>query len=158
MDFVVYYTNIFGQDNVLHITGFDAMQPREPSYNKNESIIFFFLGLVYVVMVYSYILSKRVKRFSIYAQNGASKRLLLGISFVGGIFIYTVSFVLGYLLTVFLSRVLFEPILPFETLTLEWGDISEYFIFLLTVYLVVLGIFMTTYAKNTIVSIYRRSE
>lgn len=134
------------------------------SYDKrinnqlNIAPLYFFLGMICIVFLYSHILSKRGRRFSICRMCGASKWTTAGVIFIGCVLTYAISFVLAVLLGKSLNWLIFERAFGFDTFDLNLNDFLLFFAFTFLIYLAVSGIYVIRFVKKSAAAVYRRNE
>ncbi len=148
--------NIFG--NVTNLVDFDKILSDQINSMRWQSGICFAIGMICIMFMYSYILSRRVRRFSVCSLCGASKRDITLITVIGCILNYTVSFLLALLLGIAANRFIFQPSLGYDTMDISFGNGLSLFLLFLAVYLAVTIYYAVDFLKNTAVTVYRRSE
>lgn len=120
--------------------------------------LYFSLGIICIVFLYSHILSKRGRRFSVCRMCGASKGAIAGVIFIGCMLTYAISFVLAVLLGKVLNWAIFEFVFCFDTFDLSINDFLLFFAFTFAIYLAVCGIYVIRFVKNSAAAVYRRNE
>lgn len=120
--------------------------------------MYFSLGMICIVFLYSHILSRRGRRFSICRMCGASKGATAGVIFIGCMLTYATSFVLAILLGKALNWVIFEHAFGFDAFDLSMNDFLLFFAFTFSIYIAVCGIYVIRFAKNSAAAVYRRNE
>ncbi|MBD5082372.1 MAG: ABC transporter permease [Ruminococcaceae bacterium] len=147
---------IFG--NVTNLVDFDKIISDQISSMRWQSAVAFAIGMICVMFMYSYILSRRVRRFSIYSICGASKREITVITVLCCLFNYIVSFLLALILGFAANKLIFEPNLGYNTMNISFENGSILFLLFLGVYLIVTVFYAVDFLKDTAVTVYRRSE
>lgn len=148
--------DIFG--NVTNLVDFDKILSDQINSMRWQSGICFAIGMICIMFMYSYILSRRVRRFSVCSLCGASKRDITLITVIGCILNYTVSFILALLLGIAANRFIFQPSLGYDTMDISFENGLSLFLLFLAVYLAVTIFYAVKFLKNTAVTVYRRSE
>lgn len=120
--------------------------------------LYFSLGMICIVFLYSHILSRRGRRFSVCRMCGASKGAIAGVIFIGCMLTYAISFVLAVLLGKALNWAIFERAFGFDTFDLSINDFLLFFAFTFSIYLAVCGIYVIRFVKNSAAAVYRRNE
>lgn len=147
---------IFG--NVTNLVDFDKMISDQITSMRWLSAVAFAIGMICIMFMYSYILSKRVRRFSIYSICGASKGEITVITVLCCLFNYIVSFLLALVLGFAANKLIFEPNLGYNTMDISFENGSILFLLFLGVYLIVTVFYAVDFLKDTAVTVYRRSE
>ena len=147
---------IFG--NVTNLVDFDKMISDQITSMRWLSAVAFAIGMICIMFMYSYILSKRVRRFSIYSICGASKGEITVITVLCCLFNYIVSFLLALVLGFTANKLIFEPNLGYNTMDISFENGSILFLLFLGVYLIVTVFYVVDFLKDTAVTVYRRSE
>ena len=149
---------IWGQEAQIEADDYNKMFGDRLKARKIEALLFFLLGTVCIIFIYSYILSRRVRRFSICSMCGASKRNILFIISIGSFLVFTTSYLLAALIGKMLNRLLFEPIWGYNTYMLKLDDYITFYIIMLIVYSTVTMCYCFNFVKSTSVTIYKRCE
>lgn len=110
------------------------------------------------MFMYSYILSRRVRRFSVCSLCGASKRDVTIITLIGYLLNYTVSFCLAFLLGKAVNGLFFEERLGYDTMAVSLENGIMLYLLFLAVYLAVTAFYIVDFLKDSAVMVYRRSE
>ncbi len=147
---------IFG--NVTNLVDFDKIISDQISSMRWLSAVAFAIGMICIMFMYSYILSKRVRRFSIYSICGASKREITVITVLCCLFNYIVSFLLALVLGFAANKFIFEPNLGYNTMDISFENGFSLFLLFLGVYLIVTVFYAVDFLKDAAVTVYRRSE
>lgn len=148
--------SIFG--NVTNLSVFDDVLSVQINSLRGMAAVFFSIGMICIMFMYSYILSRRVRRFSVCSLCGASKGAITAITVIGGVLNYTVSFGLALLLGAVMNRYVFEPLLGYDTMDIDLENVMLLFFLFLAVYIIVTAFYVFDFLKNSAVSVYRRSE
>lgn len=148
--------DIFG--NVKNLIDFDKIISDQITSMRWQSAVAFAIGMICIMFMYSYILSKRVRRFSIYSICGASKREITVITVLCCLLNYIVSFLLALVLGFAANKFIFEPNLGYNTMDISFENGLSLFLLFLGVYLIVTVFYAVDFLKDTAVTVYRRSE
>lgn len=146
---------IFGNADDSH-SDFDKVYAGKLMQRRIESMVYFLLGMLCMVFLYSFILSRRIRRFSVCRLCGASKKAVGGIIVLGSLMTYLVSFGLALLLGILLNNMVFIPAFGYNSFDLS--ECGTLFLMTLAIYAVVMTAYITKFVKNSAVGIYRRSE
>lgn len=125
---------------------------------KMESIFYFSLGTISLVFVYSYILFQRLKRLAIYSLHGSTFKRLTAILLIGSVVIFSVGFVIAYILGRAVNSFVFSHFFDYDTFALKWGDLVFFFAITLSIYLVVLFLYLRRFRRTSAIGAYRRKE
>ena len=125
---------------------------------KVESVLYFTLGVICLVFVYSYILFQRQKRLAVYTLNGATGNRLTVIMLSGSVIVFCVGYISAYLLGIALNRLIFSHFFDYDTYALKWGDVWFFFLITLSIYLVVLFQYLRRFRRTSAIHVYRRKE
>lgn len=137
-------------------TDFDKVYANKLMVIRIEAMILFMLGMMCIVFLYSFILSKRVRRFSVCRLCGASKMAVIFIITAGCLMTYIISFGLALFLGLALNYGIFIPVLGYDSFDLS--ECGTLFILTFVIYLAVMTVYIFKFIKNSAVSIYRRSD
>lgn len=137
-------------------TDFDKVYARKLMTVRIEAMVLFMLGMMCIVFLYSFILSKRMRRFSVCRLCGASKRAVIFIITAGCLMTYIISFGLALFLGLALNYGMFIPVLGYDSFDLS--ECGTLFILTFLIYLAVMTVYIFKFIKNSAVSIYRRSD
>lgn len=148
--------NIFG--NVTNLTDFDKVLSNQITSMRWQSTLAFAIGMICIMFMYSYILSRRVRRLSVCSLCGASKKDITFITVAGCVLNYAVSFLLALLIGFFANKFIFQPALGYNTMDISFENGLSFFLLFLAVYLAVTIFYTVDFLKNTAVTVYRRSE
>lgn len=150
--------SIFGGDAFVRADVFDEVIQQKLFTRYIESIFLFLLGAICIVFVYSYILHKRIKHFSICTLCGASKKGIFLIISLGSFIIFTLSFIIAAIFGKVVNIAIFEPIFKYNTYNVEISDFWIFYIITFIIYALVIGFFSIKFLKNTSIGNYRRAE
>lgn len=146
---------IFGNADDSY-SNFDTVYAKKLAQRRIESMVYFLLGMLCMVFLYSFILSRRIRRFSVCRLCGASKKAVGGIIVLGSLMTYIISFGLALLLGLLLNYVIFIPSFGYNSFDLS--ECGTLFLMTLAIYAVVMTVYISKFVKNSAVGIYRRSE
>ena len=147
--------DIFGNADDSH-SDFDKVYAGKLMQRRIESMIYFLLGMLCMVFLYSFILSRRIRRFSVCRLCGASKKAVSGIIVLGSLMTYFISFGFALLLGILLNYGVFIPSFGYNSFDLS--ECGTLFLMTLVIYAVVMTVYISKFVKNSAVGIYRRSE
>ncbi len=147
--------NIFGNADDSY-SDFDTVYAGNLMMSRITAMVLFLLGMMCIVFLYSFILSKRLRRFSICRLCGASKGAVIFMITAGCLMTYIISFGLALFLGLALNYCIFIPALGYDSFDLsEWGTL---FILTFAIYFAVMAVYISKFIKSSAVGIYRRSE
>lgn len=146
---------IFGNADDSH-SDFDKVYAVKLMQRRIESMFYFLLGMLCIVFLYSFVLSRRIRRFSVCRLCGASKKAVGSIIVLGSLIIYLISFGLALLLGILLNYKVFIPSFGYNSFDLS--ECGTLFLMTLAIYAVVVTVYISKFVKNSAVGIYRRSE
>lgn len=126
--------------------------------SRGVAMFFFLLGIACITFVYLYILKRRTKRFSVYALYGARKSRIIMILAVGNFAIYTLSFLIAFIIAKVLNALVFPLFFSYNTFLINASDVLLFYLMMLAVYIVVTVVYSIRFFGKTSVQIYRRSE
>lgn len=146
---------IFGNADDSH-SDFDKVYAVKLMQRRIESMFFFLLGMLCMVFLYSFILSRRIRRFSVCRLCGASKKAVGSIIVLGSLMTYLISFGLALLLGILLNYRVFIPSFGYDSFDLS--ECGTLFLMTLAIYAAVMTVYISKFVRNSAVGIYRRSE
>ncbi len=149
---------ILGSSAIIQADDFDEKFQSDLMGRKIEAVFLFLLGTVCIVFVYSFILSKRARRFSVCSICGASKRTVVSMIAIDAFLTFTFGFIVAALLGKVINTAIFEPSFGYDTYMLSFRDFLLFYFIMLVIYIVVITIFSGKFIANTAISNYRRSE
>lgn len=149
-------TEIIGEPTL--VMDFDFKYGQALEFRRITAALLFIFGMISLLFLYSYTLSKKIKRFSVIKICGATKGSVFAVIAAGSLFTFVLSFFAAIILGKLLNLILFEPAFGFNTFNLEIIDYLKFFIITLMIYSIVSFIYIFKFIKNSAISVYRRSE
>ena len=123
-----------------------------------ESLLYFLFGAMSLVFVYSYVLTQRWKRLTIYSLNGASRLNVMTILIINSVVIFNIGFFGAYGVGRFMNTFIFYRIYGFDTFAIQMNDLFFFYMITLFIYLAVLIVYFMKFRKTSAIGSYRRSE
>lgn len=148
-------SEIFGD---VQPSDFDSVYGAFLESRRIQALILFVFGMISLLFLYSYSLSKKIKRFSVIRMCGATKGSVIFIIVARSLFTFILSFLLAAILGKLLNLILFEPVFELNAFDLSAADFILFFLFTLIIYSAASLIYILKFVKNSAVNIYRRSE
>lgn len=148
-------SEIFGD---VQPSDFDSVYGAFLESRRIQALILFVFGMISLIFLYSYTLSKKIKRFSVIRMCGATKGSVIFIIVARSLFTFILSFLLAAALGKLLNLILFEPVFELNAFDLSTADFMLFFLFTLIIYSAASLIYIFKFVKNSAVNIYRRSE
>lgn len=149
-------TDVLGEPD--RNTDFETGHESAIKFTRRMSYLLFVFGMISLLFLYSYTLSRKIRRFSIAKMCGASKGTIAFMITSAGLLNYILSFLLAVALGNTLNVILFKPVFGFNAFELRPEDYLSFFTVTFVVYLIVSLIYIIRFTKNSAISIYRRSE
>ena len=148
-------SEIFGD---VQPSDFNSVYGEFMETRRIQALILFVFGMISLLFLYSYTLSKKIKRFSVIRMCGATKGSVIFIIVARSLFTFILSFLLAASLGKLLNLILFEPVFELNAFDLSAADLMVFFLFTLIIYSTISLIYIFKFVKNSAVNIYRRSE
>lgn len=118
---------------------------------KVSAFILFFLAIINILYIYSYILDKRKKLINIYRLNGATIGFIIRSLLIGPLIIYTFCFGIAYGLLIIFHKVFSHSLLGSQAFMLTLDNLITFFVVMLFIYFLPLFIYIRKWIKNSIV-------
>ena len=149
-------TEMIGEPEL--ITDFDFYYGQILEMRRIEAAGLFVFGMISLLFLYSYTLSRKIRRFSVIKMCGATKGSVFAIIAAGCLFTFILSFLLAAILGKLLNLIAFEPVFGFNAFDLGAMDYLKLFTSTLIIYSLVSLIYIFRFIKNSAINVYRRSE
>ncbi len=146
----------FGAAESIH--DFDTQYGMTLQTRRIQAVIFFIFGMISLIFLYSYTLSRKIRRFSVCRMCGASKKAIIFVIAQGCLLTFVIGFLIAVLGGKLLNFIIFEPAFGFNAFDLKVKDLFIFFVITLVIYLAVSFFYVRRFVRNPAIMVYRRSE
>ena len=149
---------IFGTNAKVYSDIYNEVFGERLKARKFEALLLFLLGTICIIFIYSYILSSRIKRYSICSMCGASRKDIITTIAIGSCIVFSVSFFSAAFIGKIINKLLFEPIWGYNTYDLKLNDYLLFYIIMFFIYTIITVVYSSNFVKYSSVTIYKRYE